>query len=93
MRKLIWSNTFVKSVKKVIRKHPDLSHDVEVTLELLIHDPFSPQLRTHKLKGRLQNCWACSIGYDMRIVFEFLKSEAGEDNIFLVDIGTHDEIY
>ncbi len=51
-------------------------------------------LETHKLKGRLSGAWACSAGYDLRIVFEFVKVGKGKnDDIFLLEIGTHDEVY
>jgi mRNA-degrading endonuclease YafQ of YafQ-DinJ toxin-antitoxin module len=60
----------------------------------LLEDPFVLQLETHKLKGKLSGSWACSAGYDLRIVFDFVKAEKGDDNdIFLLSIGTHDEVY
>jgi mRNA-degrading endonuclease YafQ of YafQ-DinJ toxin-antitoxin module len=37
---------------------------------------------------------ACSAGYDLRIVFDFVKAEKDtEDDIFLLAIGAHDEVY
>ena len=57
-------------------------------------NPFAPQLETHKLKGKLSGSWACSAGYDLRIVFDFVKSEkSNTDDILLLAIGTHDEVY
>lgn len=53
MRTLIWSNTFVKAFKKLMHKRPDQCKEVEKTLRLLVQDPFTPQLETHKLKGKL----------------------------------------
>ena len=51
-------------------------------------------LETHKLKGILAGSWACSAGYDLRIIFDFVKEEEQpEDAILLIDIGTHDEVY
>jgi mRNA-degrading endonuclease YafQ of YafQ-DinJ toxin-antitoxin module len=51
-------------------------------------------LETHKLKGKLSGPWACSVGYDLRIIFDFVKTEKGkEDDVFLIEIGTHDEVY
>jgi len=56
--------------------------------------PFAPQLETHKLKGKLSGSWACSAGYDLRIVFDFVKAEKDSvGNILLLAIGTHDEVY
>lgn len=94
MRTLVWSNTFIRAFKRVLRKQPNLRKNIEDTLKLLAQDPFTLQLETHKLKGKLSGSWACSAGYDLRIVFDFVKSEKQkEDCIFLIEIGTHDEVY
>ena len=93
MRTLIWSNTFLKAFKRLMRKHPNLRKEVEETLELLMQDPFMPQLETHKLKGKLLGSWACSIGYNFRIIFDFVESKQNENDIFLITMGTHDEVY
>jgi addiction module RelE/StbE family toxin len=94
MRMLIWGKTFVRAFKRTIKKHPNLRVDIEETLKMLAEDPFAPQLETHKLKGKLSGSWACSAGYDLRIIFDFVKSpRQQEDDIFLLEIGTHDEVY
>jgi mRNA-degrading endonuclease YafQ of YafQ-DinJ toxin-antitoxin module len=69
-------------------------NDIAEVLRLLIVNPFAPQLETHKLKGKLSGSWACSAGYDLRIVFDFVKAEKDkDDDILLFAIGTHDEVY
>ncbi|MBW1911296.1 MAG: type II toxin-antitoxin system mRNA interferase toxin, RelE/StbE family [Deltaproteobacteria bacterium] len=94
MRTLIWSNAFTRSFKGWMHKRPDLHNDVAEVLRLLVVNPFAPQLETHKLKGKLSGSWACSAGYDLRIVFDFVKAEKGSaDDILLLAIGTHDEVY
>ena len=94
MRALIWSNAFTRSFKRWMRKRPNLDNDIAEALRLLAVDPFVLQLETHKLKGKLSGSWACSAGYDLRIIFDFVKVEkGGEDDIFLLAIGTHDEVY
>ncbi len=94
MRTLIWSNTFSKAFKKLVRKRPDKREEIEKALRLLLDDPFNAKLETHKLKGKLSGTWACSVGYDLRIIFDFVKDEnKEEDDIFLIEIGTHDEVY
>ena len=71
-----------------------MHHDVAEALRLLVVDPFIPQLETHKLKGKLSGSWACKVGYDLRIVFDFVKGEKDrEDDILLLALGTHDEVY
>ena len=94
MRTLIWSNTFVRAFRRTLKKHPQSQTELEETLAQLAENPFAPQLETHKLKGNLAGTWACSAGYDLRIVFEFVKrANQTEDEIFLLGIGTHDEVY
>ena len=94
MRRVIWGKTFLRGYRWVIKKHPGVVEDVEAALELLARDPFATQLETHKLKGKLAGSWACSAGYDLRILFDFCHNESGgKDDILLIDIGTHDEVY
>ena len=59
---------------------------------LQAEDAFHPQLRSHKLKGEFAGSWACSVGYDLRIVFQFVQHEDSEA-LLLVTVGTHDEVY
>lgn len=94
MRKLVWGNAFTRSYKRWIRKRLDLNNDIAEALKLLVVNPFAPQLETHKLKGKLSGSWACSAGYDLRIVFDFVTAEKDKENdIILLAIGTHDEVY
>ena len=61
-------------------------------MELLGEDALAPSLKTHKLKGNLAGSWACSAGYDLRIVFQFAKHK-GSEAILLEAVGSHDEVY
>jgi len=81
-------------LRRTIRKHPEINEDLQSVLQSLLDNPFQPSLQTHKLKGKLEGSWACSAGYDLRIVFDFVDAEEGsEKDILLIDIGTHDEVY
>jgi mRNA-degrading endonuclease YafQ of YafQ-DinJ toxin-antitoxin module len=94
MRTLIWGKTFVRALKRTVKKNPALKQDIEDTLRLLQENPFAPQLASHKLKGKLAGSWACSVGYDLRLVFDFVKSaNQQEGDILLLEIRTHDEVY
>lgn len=74
--------------------NPHLRAEIESSLRLLQEDVFTPRLATHKLKGKLKGVWACSAAYDLRILFEFVpSSEGGEDEIFLIEIGSHEDVY
>ena len=92
--KLVWSAKFTRAAKRAVRKNPSLMDDLSAALELLESDHTHPGLRTHKLKGELDGCWACSAGYDLRLVFEFRRqSQSRELEIHLLNVGTHDEVY
>jgi mRNA-degrading endonuclease YafQ of YafQ-DinJ toxin-antitoxin module len=75
-----------------VKKRPEIAVDLELALGTLAEDAFLPALRTHKLKGKLARSWACSAGYDVRIVFQFVMHE-GREAILLEAAGTHDEVY
>ena len=91
-RLLLPSKAFVRSARRFTRKHPQFGPELQLALDLLATDAFHPQLKTHKLKGKLAGSWACSAGYDLRIVFQFVKHD-GQEAILLEGLGTHDEVY
>ncbi|MDM8564547.1 type II toxin-antitoxin system YafQ family toxin [Candidatus Halobeggiatoa sp. HSG11] len=91
-RQLLKSSSFGRTAKRIIKKNPDLLNSIQTTLELLSEDAFHPSLKTHKLKGNLENSWACSVTYSVRIVFEFVDYLDNEA-ILLEAVGTHDEVY
>lgn len=47
---------------------------------------FEPVLKTHKLSGKDENCWAFWINYSYRIKFLFLA----KNKILFLEIGKHD---
>jgi addiction module RelE/StbE family toxin len=89
---LFRSNVFIKNARKIVKKQPALAQNIQETLALLSVDPFQPRLRTHKLKGELKDSYACSAGYDLRIIFKFVEYEQ-KQAILLESMGTHDEVY
>jgi len=94
LRPLVWGKTFVRAYKRILRRQPELPTRMEQTLKLLIQDHYHPQLRSHKLKGELGGVWACTVSYDIRILFEFVQNqESGGEEILLLTIGTHEEVY
>lgn len=91
-RELIKSNAFIRVAQRKIRKNPRIAEDVNISLELLGKDAFHHLLKTHKLKGDFKDSWACSVGYDLRIIFKFVQYK-GIEAILLETIGTHEEVY
>jgi addiction module RelE/StbE family toxin len=94
MYTLSWSTGFRRGFKKATRKNPDVQEKIFLTLQKLSMQPFDPEIKTHKLHGKLSGLWACEVEYDCRIVFTFEKeAETGKTFIVLADIGKHDEVY
>ncbi len=55
-------------------------------IRLFAENPFHPQLGTHKLKGKLQECWAFELRDGFRVYFEF----ATGNEVDLLYAGPHD---
>jgi len=91
-RTLVRSPAFGRDLRRWLKRHPETAASIEATLEQLSADAAHPSLRTHKLRGSLTGCWACSAGYNLRVVFEFIQHE-GQEAILLLALGTHDEVY
>ena len=94
MRALVWRATFKRAYKRLARRDVVLQGRVAEVLRQLAHDPFQARLRSHKLTGELQGVWSCTVGYDYRILFEIQRNpETGAEEILLLTMGTHDEVY
>jgi addiction module RelE/StbE family toxin len=94
LTRLVWTKTFVRAYRRMAQHDLQLRKRIEKTLLILIHDPMHPSLRTHKLKGELAGVWACSVDYDVRILFELVPDpDTQETDILLLTLGTHDEVY
>lgn len=85
IKHVYFSSYFKKKLSKYSPKEKEI---IKERIKLFSDNPFSPQLKTHKLKGNLKHFWSFSISYSLRILFEFMDGESAG----LVDIGTH-EIY
>ena len=94
MRRLVWSAGFVRAFRRAVRQQPGLHARAEHAIQRLCEDPFQPSLHAHKLKGDLSGVWACTVDYDNRILFEFVRdAQSGEEEIHLLTMGTHAEVY
>ena len=89
MIKAAWDQGFKRSYKKRVKNNSRLKKKFWGKMESFLENPFIPQLRTHKLSGQLAGLWAFSIDDDCRIVFEFID----KDQVLLIDVGSHDEVY
>jgi addiction module RelE/StbE family toxin len=88
MRKIFLSRAFSVRLKKFLRYHSELENNINRTLKLLIENVHDVNLKTHKLHGKMNTSYACSINYNYRIIFSF-------DNncIYLESIGSHEDVY
>ena len=87
---LVWTDTFKRTAKKFLARHRDLQDVFSLVIHKLEQDPNDPELRLHALGGRLQGKHAVRLTYSYRIV---LRLEFVADEIILLDVGSHDEVY
>ena len=90
MFRLSWTSTFIKTSTKFFKKHPNLKPDFKDLLTHLEEDPFQRRVKLHQLKGRHKEKYSASLTYSYRVIL-YLKIENNE--IILLDIGSHDEVY
>jgi len=79
------SSRFKRKARKL--KDPQASM-LRAALRRFVADPQDPLLATHKLKGELGGYWAFSVDGDLRVLFRW-----DGDQAFLVNLGSHDQIY
>jgi mRNA-degrading endonuclease YafQ of YafQ-DinJ toxin-antitoxin module len=89
MINIVWDQGFKRVYKKKIKQNDELKRRFWDTVKIFSRDPFDQKLKTHKLTGKLQGLWAFSVDYNCRVIFRFL----GKNDVLLVDIGGHDEVY
>lgn len=88
--KIIVTDTYLKKLKKFLKKHPDIVSRYIKTIEILGVNPHHPSLRLHKLQGKLCEFHSVSINMDYRVIIDFIIQN---DEIIPVDIGTHEDVY
>ena len=90
MYKIRFTKKYEKIAKKFFKKHQNLKDKYIKTILFLEKDPYHPSLRLHKLQGMLSEYYSISIDMEYRIIIDFIIVD---DVIYLVDIGSHDEVY
>ena len=90
MFSIVTPERFLRQARRFFKDHPDLKPRFANLVNDLQNDPFSPHLKLHPLKGRLQGCYAVSLTYSFRVT---LTLAILEKEIVLLDIGSHDEVY
>lgn len=82
IKKIYYSSHFERAFKALPLKVKKQAIEKE---GIFRNDCFDKRLKTHKLKGKLENSWSFSINYSYRILFEF----SGDDEAGFIDVGTH----
>lgn len=88
--RLVTTSRFDRRSARFRRAHPELKSRLASVLGDLAMDPFQPHLRLHPLRGQLDGLHGVSLTYAYRIV---LTLRITEQEIILLDIGSHDEVY
>jgi len=57
----VWDEAFKRSYRKRIKKNLELRKRFWRRMEQFLSSPFSPQLRTHKLSGKLEGQWPLAL--------------------------------
>lgn len=87
---LIFTEHYEKRAARFLKRHPEVEKQYLKALKLLEANPFHPSLRLHTLSGRLEGLHSVSINLSYRITLELIIQE---EEIVLVNIGDHDEVY
>jgi mRNA-degrading endonuclease YafQ of YafQ-DinJ toxin-antitoxin module len=88
--KLVYTESYIRRASKFLKQHSEIHKQYRKTLELLELNPYHPSLRLHRLKGRLIGLSSVSINISYRIVIDLIIEG---DEILLVNIGKHDQVY
>ncbi|MBF0469433.1 MAG: type II toxin-antitoxin system YafQ family toxin [Desulfamplus sp.] len=86
---IAFSTSFKRAFKNRIQGKKDLEENFWEKVALFKINPFDSKLKTHKLSGKLKDLWAFSVGYDLRVVLNFIEDKKA----LFIDIGKHDEVY
>lgn len=91
MFSLFLTNKCKKSLLK-IRNHKKFKKEVfdEVIKILLSGQRLPAQYREHKLSGWYEGCYECHIQNDILLIYSFEKEKC---ILFVVDIGTHSDLF
>ena len=78
---------FARFTRSYRRLPPPLREDFNEKIKLFCSNPRDPHLGTHKLKGRLKECFAFNLQSGYRVLFELVQSDLAN----LLDVGPHDK--
>jgi mRNA-degrading endonuclease YafQ of YafQ-DinJ toxin-antitoxin module len=83
------SKSFLRAYKKKIKNNSTFEELFDVKLQIFLNNPFDKSLKTHKLSGKLSDCWSFSLDFQTRVMFIFVEP----NKVILENIGSHREVY
>ena len=85
---IVYRKQFTKHLKERIKPFPSLYNEFKESLSLFISSPEDPSLNDHQLTGEKSQFRSFSVTNDIRITYH-----KGKNNLYLIDIGSHDQVY
>ena len=93
-RELVETPRFARALRRYATRDPRRQECVAETLLRMGANVFDVRLKTHGLSGDLERLYACSCGYDCRILFALVQDmKSKSETIVLLAVGSHDDIY
>jgi len=90
MYEIRFTQKYEKIAKKFFKKHTNLKEKYIKTINILQLNPNHPSLRLHKLQGKLKEYYSVSLDMEYRLIIDFIVID---NVIYLIDIGSHDNVY
>lgn len=88
MYKILFTQTFLDTYKKLVARNAKLKKRVKKTIKLLSSNPFYPSLKTHRVLTRNYGFqWSSWATEDIRIIWNFSRDK--KLVVELLDIGKH----
>ncbi|MEO0442408.1 MAG: plasmid stabilization protein [Pseudomonadota bacterium] len=88
--KLVHTDSYIKRAKTFLTRQPQLLKQYEKTLQLLEINPFNSSLRLQSLQGRLEGLSSVSVNMSYQTMLQLVIRD---NDIILIDIGDHDQVY
>ena len=86
--KVFWGKRFLRTYKKLCKNDINFRSDFKSFFKEFCTKPDGQKYNLHRLKGRLKDFYSVKIKYDLRLIVYIEKNE-----LTVIDIGTHDEVY
>jgi len=86
MKKLVVTKACARQINKLIKGNSTNKKLIQKAFQRLQTDYSQPALRLHKLSGK--DYWSVSVAQDLRLLILVETKK-----IYLIKIGTHDDVY